>query len=120
MYCKNCGKQLEDSAKFCSVCGTRTDNKAPVAPPVRTPPQPVVVHAQPQVSSRPCPRCKGRNVQFQTVSESKQTGCMTILFYIFLAVTILGWLILIPILLSNKTKTVTYGICQSCGHRWKV
>ena len=26
MYCKNCGKQLEDGAKFCSTCGTPTDN----------------------------------------------------------------------------------------------
>lgn len=26
MYCKNCGKQLEDSAKFCSDCGAPTDN----------------------------------------------------------------------------------------------
>ena len=119
MYCKNCGKQLEDSAKFCSVCGTRTDN-APAAP-ISPPPRPVVIHAQPQGTSlHPCPKCKGRHVQFQTVTETKETGCMTVLFYIFLAVTILGLLVLIPILLSNKTKTVTYGICQSCGHRWKV
>lgn len=121
MYCKKCGKQLEDGAKFCSVCGTSTDNKAPVAPPTRTSSQPIVVHAQPQVSSsRPCPRCKGRNVQFQTVVEAKKTGCMTVLLYIFLAVSVLGWLVLIPILLRKKTKTVTYVICQSCGYRWKV
>lgn len=26
MYCTNCGKQIEDSALFCSGCGTRTAN----------------------------------------------------------------------------------------------
>lgn len=117
MYCKNCGKQLEDGAKFCSMCGTRTDNNAPAASPAR----PIVVQAQPQVAnSRPCPRCNARNVQFQTVAEAKKTGCMTVLLYIFLAISVLGWLILIPLLLRKKTKTVTYGICQSCGYRWKV
>ena len=120
MYCKNCGKQLIDGANFCPSCGTRTDGQAPAASPAR-PARPIVVQAQPQVSSaRPCPRCKGRFVQFQTVAEAKKTGCMTILFYIILAVSILGWLILIPLLLRKKTTTVTYGICQSCGYRWRV
>lgn len=26
MFCKNCGKQIEDNAKFCSVCGTAVTN----------------------------------------------------------------------------------------------
>ena len=121
MYCIKCGKQIEDGVKFCSLCGASTDNNAPVVPPSSTQSQPVIVHAQPQVSnSRHCPRCGGHNVQFQTVAEARKTGCMTVLFYIFLAITILGWLILIPILLRKKTRTVTYGICQSCGYRWKV
>lgn len=115
MYCAKCGKQLEDGAMFCSMCGTSTDNTAPALP---TDPS---HQAQPQMSSsRPCPRCNGRNVRFQTVTEAKKTGCMKVLLYIFLAVTILGWLILIPILLSKKTRTVTYAVCQSCGHRWRV
>lgn len=110
MYCKNCGQQLKDDAKFCTACGTNTE-----------PSGPIVIQTQPQATnSRPCPKCKGTNVQFQTVAESKKTGCMKVLLYIFLAVTILGWLILIPLLLRKKTKTVTYGICQNCGHRWEV
>ena len=121
MYCVKCGTQLEDGAKFCSMCGTRTANTAPAVSPTHPPSQPIVIQAQPQVSnSRPCPRCKGMNVQFQTVAEAKKTGCMKVFLYIFLAITILGWLILIPLLLRKKTRTVTYGICQSCGHRWEV
>lgn len=31
MFCKNCGKQLEDSAKFCNTCGTSTTGTAPAS-----------------------------------------------------------------------------------------
>ena len=120
MYCTHCGKQLNDDDRFCSACGASTDINAPVAPLISHP-QPIVIHEQQQMlSSRPCPKCNGRNVQFQTVEESKKTGCFKVFLYIFLAITILGWLILIPILARKRTRTVTYGICQSCGHRWEV
>ena len=26
MYCKNCGRNIDDSAKYCINCGTRLDN----------------------------------------------------------------------------------------------
>lgn len=67
-----------------------------------------------------CPKCKSENVQIQTVSESRKTGCLTILLHIILACTILGLLIVIPLLLRRKTETVTYAVCQDCGHRWKI
>ena len=67
-----------------------------------------------------CPKCKSENVQVQTVSESRKTGCLTIILYILLACTILGILILIPLMLRRKTETVTYAVCQNCGYRWKI
>lgn len=67
-----------------------------------------------------CPKCKSENVQIQTVSESRKTGCLTIILYILLACTVLGLLIVIPLLLRRKTETVTYAVCQNCGHKWKV
>ena len=119
MYCIKCGKQIKDDSNFCTVCGTRTNRRPPAAP--IAPPRPVIIQAQPQIpSSRPCPRCNGRYVQFQTVSEAARAGCMKVVLYIFLAITILGWLILIPLLLRKKTRAVTYGVCQSCGYRWRV
>lgn len=72
------------------------------------------------MSAKICPKCHCDNISYQTVSESKNGGCLMILFYILLAVTICGLLVLIPLLLRKKTKTVTYAVCQSCGHRWKV
>ena len=116
MYCKNCGGQLEDGTKFCSQCGAGIDGVSPAAQP-----QPIIIQAQPQKpNSRPCPKCKAHNVQFQTVSERKKTGCFKVLLYIFLAISVLGWLILIPICLRKKSRTVTYGVCQSCGYRWRA
>ena len=63
-----------------------------------------------------CPRCGGP-ILMQTVTESKHAGCLTVLLYLLLAVTILGLLIVVPLMLRKKTETVTYAVCQSCGHR---
>lgn len=69
---------------------------------------------------RACKKCHSQNIYYQTVSEGKSSGCLTILLYIFLAVSVIGWLVLIPLLLRNKSQTVTYAVCQNCGHRWRV
>ena len=65
---------------------------------------------------RLCPKCGGA-MTIQTVSESRKAGCGTILLYIILCLTILGILIVIPLALRKKTETVTYAVCQNCGHR---
>ena len=115
MFCKNCGYKLSDGSRFCSQCGTKTTEDIPVkATPIQ-----IILPEQPK-SSRPCPRCKSTNIQFQTITESRKTGCFKVFLYIFLAVSVIGWLVLIPLMLRKKTKTVTYGVCQSCGHRWDV
>lgn len=107
MYCRNCGKQIEDGVVFCCSCGSRQD-----------------VPAQGQQFKKSlgkrCPKCGQHSVQYQTVTESKKTGCFTVIFYMLLALTILGLLVVIPLMLRKKTNTVTYAICQNCGHRWKV
>lgn len=66
------------------------------------------------------PKCKGNNITYQTVTESRKTGCLTVLIYLILAFSLLGLFILIPLLLHRKTQTVTYAVCQDCGHRWRV
>lgn len=65
---------------------------------------------------RLCPKCGG-SMMIQTVSESRKSGCGTILLYIILCLTILGILIVIPLALRKKTETVTYAVCQNCGYR---
>lgn len=115
MYCVKCGERLPDNVNYCTHCGSKTGNDH-IDPrvPVHTPP------SVQQTCNRPCPKCQSRFVQFQTVTESRKTGCFKILLYILLAVTFVGWLILIPLLLRKKTNTVTYGVCQSCGNRWRI
>lgn len=67
-----------------------------------------------------CPNCNCSNVSFQTVMEKKETSGGMIALYVILAITLLGLLILIPILLSNRARPVTYAVCQNCGFRWPV
>lgn len=65
-----------------------------------------------------CPKCGSGHTSIQAVTENQKTGCGTILFYLLLAISILGWLILIPILLRGKrSKTMSVLVCQSCGKR---
>lgn len=66
-----------------------------------------------------CPKCGSENVTVQAINERKGAGCFTIILYIILAISVLGWLILIPLLLRKKDKTSTYAVCQNCGNRWK-
>ncbi len=79
-------------------------------------PNQAIVYPNPGIDSgRVCPRCGGQ-MQIQTVSESRKAGCGIILLYILLACTILGLLIIIPLMLRKKTETVTYAVCQKCGY----
>lgn len=91
-----------------------TSTKAQPVAEVRTVPlQPVNNDIR---SGRKCRKCGGP-MTMQTVSESRKAGCGTILLYILLALTIFGLLIVIPLALRKKTETVTYAVCQRCGHQ---
>lgn len=67
-----------------------------------------------------CPKCGSENIAINTYQESRGAGCFTVLFYIILAFTILGLLIVIPLMLRKKTRTVTACVCKTCGHKWKI
>lgn len=68
-----------------------------------------------------CHRC-GTEMDMQTVSESKNRGCISILFYIILfCIPVIGWLALAYIFIKgSKVRGVTYAVCPHCGHRKKV
>ena len=82
-------------------------SSTPVNYPVRTP-----INTPP--TGRRCPRCGGF-MSVQTVAESRKSGCLTVLLYVLLALTVFGLLIVIPLALRKKTVTRTYGVCQNCG-----
>ena len=67
-----------------------------------------------------CKNCGSDKVDIQMVAEKKGTGCLMIIIYIILFITLIGWLILIPIILSSKSKTKKYAICQNCGNSWHL
>lgn len=110
-FCQNCGSQMQGN--FCVNCGTRNNYTQPIQTIIQQVPQ------QPQ-SSMTCYKCHSHNISVQTLSESRKTGCGTIILYILLACTLLGLLIVIPLLLRKKTETNTYAVCQNCGYRWRL
>ncbi len=68
-----------------------------------------------------CPKCGSRNVTAQVVEKQQKRGCFAAIMWILLAVTIFGLiLLLIPALSRKGSKTLTFAVCQNCGHRWKV
>ena len=125
-FCNQCGNTLSETAAFCSRCGARTvrfQEPAPAQTPVYRQPvvQPTYIPTPvptPTWSGPVCPRCGGP-MTYQTVTESRKAGCLTVLLYIILALTIFGLLIVIPLALRRKTTTVTYATCQHCGYRQK-
>ncbi len=69
---------------------------------------------------RMCPKCRNNNIQYQTVTEQKKSGCLVVLLYILLCLTCIGIFVVIPLMLRKKDQAVTYAVCQSCGYRWRV
>lgn len=141
MYCKYCGKQIADDAKFCDGCGKPIENVEQVHVEEqkkeirRCPKCGDIVHQYAQMckncgtdltktnirtNKQNCPKCKSCKISYQTVTESKGTGLFTIILYIILAMTILGLLVVVPLMLRKKTETITYAVCQDCGHKWRI
>lgn len=128
MFCPNCG--TEAKGKFCPNCGTDlksnetniNDESETVINNYYTRPESnnSSNDLEPKKPKRICPKCHSGNIEYQTVTEQKKTGCLMVLIYILLAISCVGWLILIPMLTRKKDETVTYAVCQSCGIRWKI
>ncbi len=65
-----------------------------------------------------CPNCHSDNISVQMVAEQKKRSFLTILIYILLACTVIGLIILIPLMRGQKSKTRKYYVCQNCGKNW--
>ena len=74
-----------------------------------------------------CPQCGG-DVSFQTVTESSGLGCGSFIGIVLVALLscilsyILGifvFVIGLILVLKGSNETVTYAVCQKCGHRFR-
>lgn len=105
-FCDSCGVKLENNQNFCPNCGKKLKENN------------INEREREKEVKIKCPKCGSENVNVQIVSHNKNTGCLTILLYIILALTIIGIPIMIIILLSKGKKSVNkkYYVCQNCGH----
>lgn len=108
--CPECGKEISDRAVQCPNCGFQSGQN------------PMASYIGPSKNSpiHPCHSCGSINVSYEMVTEPYKTNWLLILFYIFLALTCCGFLVLIPILLRQKSHVATYAICRDCGNKWNV
>jgi len=68
-----------------------------------------------------CTNCGNTDIVMNTQQVRKPRGCLTIGLYILLAITILGWLIIIPLWLwGGKKVLITTCVCKNCGNKWQI
>lgn len=128
MYCKKCGKEINEGLAFCAECGAAQNeapNNHPPTPPIynyQTPP------AQTSQSGLVCPKCGSSNVNIQVQqvgarTSTKKKGCIYKLARIMLIICTCGlWLVFGKKNSTSKTAFVNtkLAICQSCGKSWTV
>lgn len=116
-YCQNCGSPI--TGRFCARCGTDYKTSKPTTENSKTTTL-IQKPWYPPGSHLKCPRCHSTNIDSSVFSQPQKTGCVLVIIYIILAITLVGWLVLIPLIArNNKSKTVTAFVCKNCGYSWK-
>lgn len=78
-----------------------------------------------------CPKCGSMNCNVQVVNEIKEKRKRGLLYWIcciwiidlFMWIIFGFWKLIYEIFRKKtkiKSKTVSYAVCQDCGHKWKV
>lgn len=102
MYCKQCGTQNTDGAKFCTRCGATFIDAAP-----------------PQYTGNPknrrlcCPHCGERNLQITTDRDWNAAALGGVVG------TAVGGLGSGMLNAASNLKQQTFFICPSCAHRFR-
>lgn len=125
MFCKACGNQIPSQSRYCQYCGSPVPSDVNwTSGGVQGEPRTAYKEKTETASyTVVCPECGGHSIRFNSVSESRPVGCLawTVILIGALCVDIVVFLVLLFIflLVRRSTKAVTYGTCQTCGHRWK-
>ena len=108
--CPRCGRQISNRAVQCPECG------------LQFPPSTGAFSKDALMHNviPTCPDCGSPDIVYSTKKEPVPLDIGTVIVYILLALTCCGLLVVIPILLSPKERTVTYATCRNCGYRWNI
>lgn len=127
-YCTNCGKQIDDGIAFCPYCGGQQPQVQQSQPQQQYQPQgpgqngPASA-APPNSGALQCPMCHSTDLipTTETTTETSGGGYGA-------GKGCLGWLLLGPLGLlcglcgtgvKSESKSVTYWVCKSCGHKFR-
>ena len=135
MYCKHCGKQLDDDSIYCKYCGKTQE-------PTETPYEQSTKNAQKIYLDKKitCPNCKSHEIAF--VTEYHKVPAIRILEYIIIFIFIIMLIPEIPKILAGdsdaveliffvilfviiriirhsiESRTHVECICKDCGKVW--
>lgn len=111
MFCTNCGKQIDDNAKFCSACGTKTKEKpaevsrveektAEASRAEETPAAAPKVEKKPAAASRKEKKPAAKSRKAQTQRKLKRLGTLQIILSVLAVVAVAAAVLLI--IFANK------------------
>ena len=85
-------------------------------------------NATPSSYKTKCPNCGSASISYQTVTESSDLGCFSFLgiailsllaCFLSVIIGIIVFVIGLIVVVSRSKQTVTYAVCQECGHRFR-
>lgn len=120
MVCKNCGAEIPDESKFCSVCGQKTEEESEIDKETEI----VKKEIQNKKSNIFCPKCRSADLEVTTETNTQTTGggysagkgCLGALMFGPLGA-------LCGACGSQQTikqESKTYFVCKKCGHKFRL
>ena len=111
-FCRNCGNETSENATFCQNCGQSVTGEVLVAEN-----NSINGNINNFVGMK-CPKCSSTNVSEAAV-QKRSVGCISIILYgLLVCIPVIGWIVLVYLLVSNKSKTVYTYLCRDCKKNW--
>lgn len=111
MYCKSCGKEVEEGAKFCSGCGTKTDEFS--AEKVKS----AEVESSAGMMEQICLECKGKGKKFSMMKVMvKAMLAVVILFFMAQGGNVIAGLVFLGAMIYDGVAKK----CKVCNGTGKV
>lgn len=114
MFCKNCGNQLADNAKFCKFCGAKIQQKTGNTPLTETNGENKKIKVENTVATKPS--SVDHNVQEYSIPKAKKKGVGKIVIFVILVALLWGMIgfaaVKIYGVITNKGENQEYSVIE--------